>query len=539
MMLSSYINTLLATSAIMSSLALGAADHWIVTQLQTLTISRMDPIVNPNDVSGHVHRVVGASNFNWHLNDPQTQLNAACSSTIIGDDKSNYWAPQLYYRHPNNTFTPVLGGVRVYYFNKNKDVQPFPPGLNMISGLAMKRDLTATQSLGIKISCDHGLQTQWLPNGTSHPGGCGSISMGIYFPSCGLANGATSSSDHFSHMAWPQSYDGPNLVDDPNGIVCPASHPIKYPTIFAEFNYYLDADHPWRNDECTLVLSNGDCTGNNFHADFVNGWAPQTLKDAIAQCGYGKGPGDNLDACAPLKKTKSEPNSWECRLDGKIPDEEVGLWRPISQLPGCNPLWKNGVTQKPGCSSTPKPGYVFPNAYFENLKFRNKIPVALAELKDNADITTFIPSVGDTGAGRLGWWGSEGSNKNQLTKGNWQAIINSLAPGTNPPAIGNMITLTTGQTEDEENTVETQDHEASADTDGDSESEANTPPVLAADPPASESTTPATTAVEAEGAESTSAKYCKRKKRGLLPRAGEALSSHLSRRSRRRSIHGQ
>ncbi|WRT69280.1 uncharacterized protein IL334_006264 [Kwoniella shivajii] len=514
-------NTLFATVITMSSLALGAADHWIITQAQTIAIARMDPIVNPNAVSGHVHRVVGASNFNWHLNSPQDQVEAACSSTIIGDDKSNYWAPQLYYRHPNNTLTAILGGVRIYYFNKNKDVKPFPPGLNMISGLAMKRDLAATQSLGLKIACDHGLQTQWLPNGTSHPGGCSAISMGIYFPSCGLANGALTSADHFSHMAWPQSYDGPNLVDDPNGIVCPASHPIKYPTIFAEFNYYLDADHPWRNDECTFVLANGDCSGNNFHADFVNGWVPSTLQAAINQCGFGKGVGDNLDACAPLKKTKSEPASWECRLDGGIPDEEVGLYRPIAKLPGCNPLWKSGVDTKPGCSPTPaNPGYVYPNAYFENLKFRNKIPVALAELKDDADITTFIPSVGDNGAGRLGRWGTEGSNKDQLRAGTWQSIINALAPGTKAPPVGNMITLPGNQ----KLSAEPQDV--------DSETPEEETPVIAAEPQNS-TTTPTTDYADQPSV----VKSCKRKNKGLFPRAGDAISAHLSRRSRRRSHH--
>jgi hypothetical protein len=28
-----------------------------------LTVSRMDPIINPGKVAGHVHQVVGASNF--------------------------------------------------------------------------------------------------------------------------------------------------------------------------------------------------------------------------------------------------------------------------------------------------------------------------------------------------------------------------------------------------------------------------------------------------------------------------------------------
>lgn len=47
---------------------------------------------------------------------------------------------------------------------------------------------------------------------------------------------------------------------------------------------------------------------------------------------------------------------------------DVGLWRPIDQLPGCNPLWKSDVATKPTCESTAGPAMVGANVYFENLK---------------------------------------------------------------------------------------------------------------------------------------------------------------------------
>ncbi|OCF32426.1 hypothetical protein I316_05852 [Kwoniella heveanensis BCC8398] len=421
----------------------GKADHFIITNAQTLTISRLDPIVNDGDLSAHAHRVVGASNFNAAMNSFATQTSASCTTNIVGADKSNYWAPQLYYRHPNNTFSPILGSTRVYYFVKSSEVKPFPPGFRMISGSSMKRALDEDPALGIKISCNHGLQTQWLPNGTSHPDGCTAVAMGIFFPSCGLADGTIDSDDHFSHMTWPVKWLGPNLVKDVNGVTCPESHPIKYPTIFAQFNYYLDEDHPWRNDECTLVLSNGDCTGNNFHADFVNGWAMEDMTEILQECGYGKAPGQDLDQCEPLKRTKSIANSWECRYEGKLPDEEVGLYRPIPKLPGCNPLWKDGVDEKPTCESTPKPGMVVPNAYFENLKFRNKIPIALPEVTDDVEIIKYIPATGDTGASRLGRWGTDGSNQDKLKVGTWQDIMDSLAPDAVVPDLDNKVALPT------------------------------------------------------------------------------------------------
>jgi hypothetical protein len=66
----------------------------------------------------------------------------------------------------------------------------------MISGTAITRNETDKVSKGVMISCDHGEQTHWLPNATSHPGGCTVISLGIFFPSCGLASGDLDSDDH-------------------------------------------------------------------------------------------------------------------------------------------------------------------------------------------------------------------------------------------------------------------------------------------------------------------------------------------------------
>jgi len=53
-------------------------------------------------------------------------------------------------------------------------------------------------------------------------------------------------------------------------------------------------------------------------------WVQSTLKRAIEQCGgYGNGPEDNLQACAPLAPTVSQETSWDCRYEGKIPNEYV------------------------------------------------------------------------------------------------------------------------------------------------------------------------------------------------------------------------
>ncbi|WVQ81180.1 hypothetical protein IAT38_003302 [Cryptococcus sp. DSM 104549] len=425
--------TLLAVLAAlaMSGSALADPDHWILTHAQTLMIGRLDPIVNPGAISTHVHNVVGASNFGWNLNDPETQTSATCSSTIVSDDMSNYWAPELYYQYSNGTFSPILSATRIYYFTKGQEVKPFPPGLEMITGMAGTKDLSNTKAAGVRISCDHGEETAWLPNGTSHSGGCSTIAMGTYFPSCGLADGSVTSDDHFSHMAWPQSYNGTVLVDDVNGQYCPDSHPINYPTIFAQFNYYLNDDQPWRNDECTLILANGDCSGNTYHADFHNGWKQSTLQAAINKCGDGNGPGEDLMACAPLAATTSESATWDCRLEGPIPAEEVGLWRPIDALPGCNPVWKSGVPDKPTCDQTlEEPGMVGPNVYFANQVYRTHIPMALTEVQNASALTGLIPAVGNTGDSKLRQWGTDGVNVKSQTVGTYAEIVAKVAGGS-------------------------------------------------------------------------------------------------------------
>jgi len=86
----------------------------------------------------------------------------------------------------------MIGGGRIYYYLKGDNVKPFPPGLHMISGDSMAREIGSKKSFGVKISCNGGERIGELPQGTR----CDAISLGIFFPSCGLADGSISSEDH-------------------------------------------------------------------------------------------------------------------------------------------------------------------------------------------------------------------------------------------------------------------------------------------------------------------------------------------------------
>ncbi|ORY33007.1 hypothetical protein BCR39DRAFT_463805 [Naematelia encephala] len=398
------------SGTIFTDVQAGTQDHFILTNLWTLAIARVDSIISPGKVSGHAHNLIGGSLVGRTPLSPGQLQTAACSSCIIGADKSNYWAAQLFWRYPDDTYEPLLNQNRIYYFLKG-DTKPFPPGLRMITGLSQTRNASAVETTGVRISCNHELQTKYLPNGKTHPEGCTSISLGIYYPSCGLANGALDSPDHFSHMAWPISWNG-SWVDDPNGVTCPSSHPIKYPTIFMENNYYLSGHQTWRSgDENILVLANGDTTGLAFHADYVYGWDQDVLIKTIEQCGHGHGPGEALTECAPLAASMSISNAWDCRLEGQIPDEGVlHILAPLHSLPGCNPLWTAEMPDvHPKCSnSPPDPPFVAPNVYFENLKYREHLPIAFTLANNASDLTNYTPSIGGgRGFSSLYWWADQ------------------------------------------------------------------------------------------------------------------------------------
>jgi hypothetical protein len=81
-----------------------------------MTEGRVDPIVSPGTSSGHLHGIMGGSNFGTTVEGDQL-LTSNCTNAKIKNDKSNYWAPEVYFNDPNNgTFTKVpLFYMNVYY----------------------------------------------------------------------------------------------------------------------------------------------------------------------------------------------------------------------------------------------------------------------------------------------------------------------------------------------------------------------------------------------------------------------------------------
>jgi hypothetical protein len=68
---------------------------------------RLDPIVSPGAVSGHVHTISGGAGFKASMTYADTQA-SKCSSCTIKEDMSNYWTPQLYVKYKDGSgFAPV------------------------------------------------------------------------------------------------------------------------------------------------------------------------------------------------------------------------------------------------------------------------------------------------------------------------------------------------------------------------------------------------------------------------------------------------
>lgn len=68
--------------------------------------ARMDPIISPGAISGHVHNVIGGTGFSESMG-PDDALNAKGTTANVNGDGSNYWFPEIYFHHDNGSFTSV------------------------------------------------------------------------------------------------------------------------------------------------------------------------------------------------------------------------------------------------------------------------------------------------------------------------------------------------------------------------------------------------------------------------------------------------
>ncbi|KAG5296656.1 WSC domain-containing protein [Histoplasma ohiense] len=306
----------------------------------------IDPIVNPGKRSSHVHALHGAGNLG--LTNTYEQLRESeCTSCEVLEDMSLYWAPALYFEHPDKS-TELLnqvGGMLVYYLQRHEPkekVHAFPPGLRMVAGSTFQRNYTDAQK-NIGFTClNYDKQPKpyhiphTLPDKNYIDTNCKhGVRAELFFPSC-WDGVRTDSPNHKDHMAYPSRID--------NGF-CPPGYPIRLVSIFFETIWDTSA---YKGKPGRFVFSNGDPTGYGYHGDFMNGWDEKFLQKAVDECTSNSG---TVQDCKQFTLQKDNVQN-KCKMRTPSILEGETFTRRANGLPENVPISDGPGSTQPG---TPPP----------------------------------------------------------------------------------------------------------------------------------------------------------------------------------------
>lgn len=391
----------------LSSIATVSAkqDFLFISNFKRLTLERLDPIVTPGLVSGHVHHVFGGNSFSPSMSQAQA-ISSSCTTGDIEADKSIYWTPAVYWQAKNGSFIAAKHEYsRVYYegrpVNDNEKIYAFPPGFRMVAGNPFRRsEATTNEAKAVTWACagSNLKESQNIPAAQCSQ----RMRPQIGFPMCwdGMR---TDSANHVDHVAYPtggaQDF-GP----------CPCTHPYKLPHLHVE-NYYFnegidELDQLYREGKQPLVLSNGDTTGYGFHGDFINGWDQAKLEAAVNTCQY-RGFDESTQNQCPLLASPAGSGGYtpdSCTLAPQVIETVEGTALP--SLPGCNPLTSGPADAVPvaGCTvKSPTTG-----SYGSTAK-SGDVYLPLDQRPPKMPLTGTCPAFDNTGNAPASGGGSSGS----------------------------------------------------------------------------------------------------------------------------------
>ncbi|KAL8878557.1 MAG: hypothetical protein Q9198_003654 [Flavoplaca austrocitrina] len=348
--------------AAVAALTLGsnAVDaFWRLECPGSIGLARIDPLMDYDGVSGHVHALKGGSAFSAKST-ADDLLKSKCTSCGVVQDKSAYWAPPLYFEGDDGTLTivPEKPPFKAYYElnagktsdGKDQTIEAFPNGFQMIAGDNLRRNTTLSgpdpdesgfkgpytdktnnerEQLAIGFNCmNYGfsggpkkeeptLYRHHLPEKSWIDANCpDGIRLELQFPSCwnGEMDGGE---DHKDHVAYPEWINGGN---------CPAGFDKRFPQLMYET---IVATEKFIGKGGKFVLGNGDPTGYGYHGDFISAWADGALDKAVAEC---------TDLSGEMKKCpvfEFAEDASSCAIES-LPDELKDELNegPMSSLPG-------------------------------------------------------------------------------------------------------------------------------------------------------------------------------------------------------------
>ncbi|CAG8899855.1 unnamed protein product [Penicillium egyptiacum] len=328
-------------------------------------LARVDPIVDPGEVSGHVHAVHGGGSFGMS-SDQSSLLSADCTSCAVTQDKSAYWAPALYFMHTNGSAQVVeeVGGMLAYYLLYGENIKAFPDDFRMLAGDPYLRNFTwpvpdppksewsgdqASQAalrqkaigfncLNYKTTAEDSLHRHFLPDKAFLDEHCtDGVRIELMFPSCWNGKDADSP-DHKSHVAYP------SLVMDGT---CPEGFETRLVSLFYETIWDTYA---FKDVDGYFALANGDPTGFGYHGDFMQAWDSGVLQEAIETCTSESGV---IDECKVFDiQTEDEQRQCQFPIPFEIEHEDCEMHH--DGLPGGMPIeWgPEYASMKPKPSTT-------------------------------------------------------------------------------------------------------------------------------------------------------------------------------------------
>ena len=249
-----------------------------------------DPIVFPGQSgASHQHEFFGDRSLSAHST-IESIIGNSNNTCEVGGDRSAYWTPTVYQdgrrvRGDNNKFYYRVGQVNP------RDIVPMPVGLRIIAGNANAIRPQSPQVTYFFATPGQGKVTQ-PKSKTTHGGQMFTIDE--------TENGVR------GLITFPQCWDGEHLWL-PNSAhmayarqgSCPASHPNAF------FQLQMSIGYSDATGGEGFRLSSGPWY--TYHADFINGWRPETLKRLVDTC---------IKEQRYCGMTKSEPHARSCASRG-------------------------------------------------------------------------------------------------------------------------------------------------------------------------------------------------------------------------------